>query len=125
MPNILSYTPGQRVALIQQVLNIDGYRQDGYSFTYSGPLGAPVIARIILPNFTLSDGYPVAMTKLDTGLYVYAFTLPAGAHAVGTYIVDIYWYHPTTHQLQQDFIQLTVTAPYGIYSATVPTIGTS
>jgi hypothetical protein len=115
--------PGQRVTIIQQVLNTDGYREDGYSFTYSGPLGAPVIARVILPDYTLDVNFPAAMTKLDTGLYVFSFTLPTGATSVGTYIVDIYWYHPTTHQLQQEIIQVAVTAPYGLYSATVPTAG--
>lgn len=117
MPTVLSYTPGQQVTIVQQVLNSDGYRADGYSF--SGPDGAPVIARIILPGSTLTAGYPITMVKLDTGLYSHSFILPKGATAVGTYIVDIYWYHPTTFALQQDIVQLNVTAPYGLFSATV------
>lgn len=108
--------PGQTVTIIQQVLNSDGYRADGYS-PYG--FGDPVIARIIFPGFTLATGYPVPMTKLDVGLFAYTFNLPTGATAVGTYIVDIYWYHPTTLQLQQDVALVVVNAPYGLYGATV------
>lgn len=118
MSTVLAHQPGQPVTIIQQVFNLDGYREDGYSFSGSGPLGAPVIARIIFPGFTLASGYPQAMTKLDKGLYSYTFTLPQGAAAVGLYIVDIYWYHPTTFALQQDVVQVNVTAPFGLYSAT-------
>lgn len=119
MSNILSHMPGQTVTIVQQVFNLDGYRQDGYDFINSGLLGAPVIARIIFPNFTLAAGYPVSMTKLDTGLYSFSFRLPTGAASVGLYIVDIYWYHPNTLSLQQDITQILVTAPFGLYSATV------
>jgi len=119
MSNILSYAPGQTVTIIQEILNLDGYRADGYAFYGSGVLGVPVIARIIKPDLTLTTAYPAAMTQLDTGLYSFSFTLPTGAAAVGTYIVDGYWYHPSTLKLQQGFTQVVVTAPYGLYSGTV------
>lgn len=119
MPNVLSYAPGQTVTIIQEVLNLDGYRADGYNFSGSGALGAPVIARIVFPNFTLATGYPIAMTKLDTGLYSSSFILPTGSTAVGTYIIDIYWYHPSTLKLQQSYTQIVVTAPYGLYGVTI------
>jgi hypothetical protein len=108
MSTILTYSPGQTVTIIQQVLNLDGYRADGY-------LGAPVITRILLPGFTLATGYPATMSRLDVGLYNYSFTLPVGAVAVGTYVVDLSWYSPDTQQLQQDFILVLVSAPYGVY----------
>lgn len=114
MTTVLSYSPGQTVTIIQQVLNLDGYRADGAQ-------GAPVISRILLPGFTLATGYPVSMSQLDTGLYNYSFVLPTGAVAVGTYVVDLYWYSPDTGQLQQDFISVLVTAPFGLYS--ISTIG--
>jgi hypothetical protein len=116
MSNILSHMPGQTVTIIQQVFNADGYRSDGYSFAGSGHLGAPVIARVIYPNFTLAPAFPAVMTKLDTGLYSFTFTLPVGATSIGTYIVDGYWYHPNTLKLQQDITQVVVTAPFGVYS---------
>lgn len=109
MSHFLSCVPGQPVTVVQQVLNSDGYRADGY-------LGAPVIARIVYPDFSLAPGYPLSMFKLDTGLYAFSFVLPFGAAAVGVYIIDIYWYHPTTLALQQDIQQINVTAPYGLYS---------
>jgi len=119
MSNVLLYSPGQTVTIIQEVLNLDGYRSDGYDFYGSGVLGAPVIARIILPNFTLAAAYPAVMTKLDTGLYSFSFVLPRGATAVGTYIVDGYWYHPSTLKLQQSFTQVVVNAPYGQYGTSI------
>lgn len=116
---VLSYMPGQTVTIVQQTVNSDGYRADGYS-PYGN--GDPVIARIIYPNLTSATGYPIAMNKIDTGLFYYSFTLPSGAAAVGTYIVDLYWYHPTTGQLQQDVVLVLVTAPFGLYSVTVPSV---
>lgn len=119
MSNILQYSPGQTVTIIQQVFNSDGYRADGYSFSQSGLDGAPVIARIVFPSLTLASGYPIIMNKLDTGLYIFSFILPKGASSIGTYMIDVYWYHPTTLQLQQDIYQVIVIAPFGIYSASV------
>lgn len=119
--SILFHTPGQQVTIVQQILNSDGYREDGYIGSQAGPSGEPVITRIILPSLTLSSGYPVVMSKIDTGFYNYSFILPSGASAVGTYLIDILWYHPTTYNLQQDIIQIVVTAPYGLYSSTVGT----
>jgi hypothetical protein len=115
MSTVLSHQPGQTATIVQQILNLDGYRADGYSF--SG-IGAPIIARIIYPNFMLAPNFPLIMTKLDTGLYSHSFTLPSGAAAVGLYIVDIYWYHPNTLSLQQEIVQINVTAPFGLYSIT-------
>jgi peptidoglycan hydrolase-like protein with peptidoglycan-binding domain len=117
MPNVLSQFPGQTVTIIQQILNTDGYRQDGYVVPgFSGPDGEPVIARIILPGSTLAVGYPATMLQLDTGLYTYTFTLPHGAIAVGLYVVDLYWYDPSTYALQQRIVEVNVTAPFGVYS---------
>jgi hypothetical protein len=110
MTTVLTYSPGQVATVVQEVLNLDGYRADGYT-------GAPIIARLFLPNLTLATtGYPVAMTKLDTGLYIHSFPLSIGATSVGSYLVDIYWYHPNTLKLQQNIIQIIANSPYGIYS---------
>lgn len=120
MSTVLAQFPGQTVTIIQQVLNSDGYREDGYILAgVSGPNGEPVIARIILPGFTLATGYPAVMTQLDTGLYAYTFTLPSGAVSVGLYTVDIYWYNPSTLALQQQVVLVNVTAPFGVYSVGV------
>lgn len=117
MANVLSYSPGQTVTIVQEILNLDGYRSDGYVF--GGSNGNPVIARIILPNLSLMDGYPATMNKLDVGLYNFSFILPTGAASVGTYIVDIYWYNPDTLFLQQTYQQILVNAPYGMYGTTI------
>lgn len=121
MSNILSYGPGQVATIIHQVFNADGYRADGYNFINSGPLGVPMVTRVVYPDLTLAANYPAAMKKIDTGLYTFSLTLPSGAISVGSYIVDISWYHPTTHTLQQDLVQIVVTAPFGQYSVTTAT----
>jgi len=102
---VLTYMPGQTVTIVQQVLNLDGYRVDGYVYTgVSGPNGEPKIARVVAPDLSELPSFPATMAKLDTGLYAVSFTLPSTISAIGLYIVDIYWYHPDTHQLQQDMI---------------------
>jgi hypothetical protein len=122
MSTVLAQFPGQTVTIIQQILNTDGYRQDGYIVPgFSGPDGEPVIARIILPGLTLATGYPATMIQLDIGLYTFSFCLPQGAISVGLYAVDIYWYNPSTYILQQEIVQINVTAPFGVYS--IGTVG--
>jgi hypothetical protein len=117
MSTVLAQFPGQIVTVVQQVLNSDGYRADGYVVPgVSGPDGEPVIARVILPGLTLASGYPATMSQLDTGLYAFTFTLPSGAVSVGLYAVDIYWYNPSTYALQQELVFVNVTAPFGVYS---------
>ena len=110
MSTVLSYSPGQTATIVWQVFNLDGYRADGYA-------GAPIIERVVLPSLSFATGYPVAMNRLDTGLYTYSFLLPSGAVAVGMYIVDLSWYSPDTMSLQQDIVLINVTAPYGVYGA--------
>jgi len=109
MPQILNYSPGQRVTIILQVLDATFIRADS-------PI-TPTVFRIISPSLTLLVGYPAVFTKLDTGLYSYSFTLPAGAAAVGTFIVDYFWQSPDDNSNRQDYVQVNVTAPLGAYTA--------
>jgi hypothetical protein len=113
MGDILNYTPGQQVTFYQEVK--DGYNQrtdDGY---------IPVVTRIILPNFTLFDGYPSAMSRFDVGLYYFQFQLPIGAASVGTYFIDIAYLNPDTQLVVNDSRQIIVTAPFGNFG--VSTVG--
>lgn len=110
MSDILNYSPGQTVTFYQEVK--DGYNQrtdDGY---------VPVVVRVIVPGFTLASGYPLAMTRIDVGLYYFQFVLPTGGTAVGTYFVDIVYIDPVTSLLVSDSRQILVTAPYGVYGLT-------
>ena len=106
---VLNYNPGQLVTIIFETINMAGVRSDGYGVL-------PSITRIIFPNFAMASGYPQNMTRIDVGLFFFQFTLPIGAYAVGTYIVDILWQQPDTGDPQQTFIQVNVAAPYGQYS---------
>lgn len=105
MPTVLNYTPGQQVTVFQEVKDGYGTRtDDGY---------IPVVSRVILPGFTLAVGYPQAMTRLDTGLYYFQFTLPTGAVSVGSWLVDIVYLNPINGALNTNTYQVVVTAPFG------------
>lgn len=108
---ILQYSPGQRVTLALETFDSDGYRADGYEL--------PAVTRIIFPDLSVSAGFPQGMLRLDTGLYYFRFTLPSNASSVGSYLIDIAYVDPTTSQIKQTLYQVIVTAPFGVYSATV------
>lgn len=105
MPTVLNYTPGQQVTVFQEVKDGYGARtDDGY---------VPVVTRVILPGFTLAVGYPQVMSRLDTGLYYFQFTLPTGAVAVGSWLVDISYLNPDNGVINTNTYQVVVTAPFG------------
>lgn len=111
MVTILNYTPGQQVTIFQEVQ--DGYGRrtdDGYT---------PVITRVITPTFTLASGYPLSMTRLDTGLYYFQFTLPQGAAAVGSFLVDVAYLSPISQVIINSAFQIVVTAPFGNFGLTI------
>lgn len=114
MTEILSYFPGMQVTIFLETLDANGQRQsDGYD-GYS----VPVVTRIILPGLTLAAGYPQAMTQLDIGLYTFQFTLPIGAVAIGSYLVDVAYLNYAGYVNYQTY-QIVVTAPFGNYGITV------
>ena len=114
MPTVLNYTPGQQVTIFQEVK--DGYGQrvdDGY---------IPAVDRIFYPPlFQQLPNFPQLMTKLDVGLYYFQFTLPVGAAAVGSWLVDIIYLNPTTGLINYHTYQIVVTAPFGNFG--VVTVG--
>lgn len=119
MPNFLCFSPGQTVTLFLETKDSDGYRADGYYDGY--PIDgyeSPIINEMILPDFTLDGYYPQPMTKFDTGIYRYSFTLPTGAASVGNYFVSIAYRSPDTNLIQFESYQVIVNAPFGLYSAT-------
>lgn len=109
MSQILNAAPGQQITLVLETF-------DGYQRADSTVL--PAITRIIFPNLSLASGYPQSMVRLSTGLYIFNFTLPTGATAVGSYIADVVWGDPDTGSPAQTYYQIVVTAPFGNYSVT-------
>jgi len=107
MTQVLYHNPGQNVCLILETHNADGYRADGYLY--------PSVDRVILPALTLAADYPQSMIQIDTGLYYYKFTLPTGASSLGTYIIDITYQDPATHNLTTIAYQVVVVAVAGNY----------
>lgn len=105
---ILYFSPGERATLFLDIFDADGYRADGYSL--------PVVTKIVFPDLSLAAGFPADMTKLDTGLYYFRFTLPINATSVGSYLVDVTYTDPTGDIEKQVIYQIIVTAPYGNFS---------
>ncbi len=134
MSYILTATPGTIVTIVLETLLSDGYRSDGYfigdgydmntgyhgsdadGYGVDGYYNLPLVQRIFLPSMALAAGYPQQMARIDTGLYYFQFTLPTGASAVGTYIVDVEYVNPITENYAEIFYQVIVSAPYGQYS---------
>ncbi len=111
MSKILNLFPGQICTVFLDTLDGYGSRKD--------PTETPFISRIIFPGLTLAEDYPQDMLKIDTGLYYYQFTLPTGASAVGSYLVDISYLNTDTDLPNSLLYQIIVQAPYGNYSASV------
>lgn len=109
--SVLQYSPGQLVSSFIETINSQGERADGYEL--------PIVQRIIFPNLSLAANYPAFMQRLDTGLYRSQFTLPMGASAIGSYLIDISYADPDTSIIKQTFIQVIVLAPLGNYSASL------
>jgi hypothetical protein len=107
--NILHYTPGQKATIVLETVGPDGYRMDS--------LETPQVAHIWNPALKLIDGYAGPMIPISTGLYVFYYTIPTGASAVGSYLIDVTYIDPVTSMNQEIIYQLIVNAPYGIYSA--------
>jgi len=111
MTQIFSYFPGQVSTIFLEIKNSDGYRvDDGY---------VPVVSRVVLPSMQLATGYPQLMSKFDTGLYYFKYTIPSGAVAIGSYLIDVYFVNPTNGMLNEQTYQLVVTAPFGNYGVTI------
>lgn len=110
MNTILYHSPGQTVTILFETFNTDGYRADGYAL--------PQISRIVFPSLATASSYPANMTKLSDGLYYHKFTLPTGASAIGSYIVDISYTDPASPTVKNALVQVVVTAPFGNYSIT-------
>ncbi len=124
MSYILNATPGTLVTIVLETLLADGYRSDGYYAAFGpadgygddGYYNLPVVERIFMPSLSLASGYPQKMAYIDTGLYYFQFTLPTGASAVGTYIVDVQYINPNIEMIAETFYQIICSAPFGMYS---------
>lgn len=101
---VLSYFPGQVATFFQEVKNSFGERIDGY---------VPVVSSIIVPGLTLAANYPQDMTRIDTGLYYFSFTLPTGAVSIGSYLANISYTNPDTLLTNYNLVQILVSAPFG------------
>jgi hypothetical protein len=107
MVNYISAITGQVVRLVVETLGNDGYRaDDGY---------VPVVTSVIFPDLSLSIGYPAAMMRLDTGLYVSGLQIPTGADAIGTYIATVFWLDVNNNPNYETYA-INAARPFGISS---------
>jgi hypothetical protein len=102
--------PGQTVRLVVQVLDSYGNRSDGY---------VPLVTSVYFPNLSLASGYPIAMTRIDTGLYIHGLTLPTGNSSLGTYIANVYSKEVGSGLIKWEVFQIQVARPFG-NSSVVP-----
>lgn len=109
MSPIYYYSPGSQATIFFETLDAAGARSDGYGVI-------PSITRILFPDLTIAVGFPQNMTKIDTGLFRYVFTLPTGSSGVGSYLVDISYQDPADFYIKSTFRQIVVTSPAGAYS---------
>jgi hypothetical protein len=109
----LTYSPGQVVTFFLETVDSDGIRADGYLI--DGYV-LPVVTQILKPDGYAIDGYAYNMTKIETGVYRYQFTLPKGSVAVGSYLADVTYLDPKDLVFRQTLYQIIVTAPFGNYS---------
>ena len=96
--------PGQTIKLAVEVKNSDGYRVDGY---------VPTVDYVYLPDGSVSSGFPVSMTNIDTGLYSTSILIPSSNSSVGTFIASVSWTHPTTGFTQYELFLINAALPFG------------
>ena len=101
--------PGQTVSLVTQVVDGYGDRVDGY---------VPQVTSVLLPDQTASSGFPLAMTRLDTGLYAAQLEIPSGSSSIGTFIASVLYTDPTAGTPVWQLFQITVALPFGNASFT-------
>lgn len=105
--NYIFANSGQLVRLVIQTLDGDGYRSDGYT---------PIVESVIFPDLSIAAGYPMAMVRLDTGIYAHGLQLPTGADALGTYVAAIFWQE--NGQNKSELFAINVARPFGISAIT-------
>lgn len=111
MTQSLSYYPGYEATIFLETKDGYGVRQDSAT--------QPTVTQIIFPDMSLSDGYPQDLTKIETGLYYFKFTLPTGASSVGSYLVDVSFTNPANNEINTATYQVIVTVPFGNFNATI------
>lgn len=101
--------PGQTVSLVSQVVDGYGARVDGY---------VPQVTSVLMPDQTVASGFPLSMTRLDTGLYAAQIQIPSGSSSVGTFIASVLYTDPSTGGPVWQVYQITVALPFGNASFT-------
>lgn len=107
----LSYSPGQVATIFLEIT-------DGYSNVRQDSLTTPLVMRIFKPDLTYMDGYIQEMDRIDVGLYTFKFTLPSGAAAVGSYLVDVAYTDPDGFNSNVAY-QILVNSQFGQFGTTI------
>jgi hypothetical protein len=111
MLQILNYSPGRLATVWLEIF-------DGYG-TLADPPSIPNVVKVFLPGFATAPGYPAPMTRLNVGLYYATFTIPTGAAAIGSYLIDAAYISPIDGYARNQSFQLVVQAPWGNYNTTL------
>jgi hypothetical protein len=140
--NYIFANTGQTVSLIIQSLDVNGYVSDltdyrnwldGYGYWQDGyyseipdgyyPDGyfdgyyLPVVDKVIFPDLTESELYPLPLIRIDTGLYIYSLQIPRGVPSIGSYIVYISYFNNMGNYILETY-SVNAARPFGISSVT-------
>ncbi len=100
--------PGQTISITVQTLDGYGNRVDGYT---------PTVMSVYFPDRSLSQGFPEAMVRLETGLYVYNLSIPSGLASLGTFVASTMHFDPGSAELVWNVFSINVARPFGNSSA--------
>jgi len=100
--------PGQTISLAVQTLDGYGERVDGY---------IPQVMSVYFPDRSLSQGFPMTMVHLETGLYVYDLSIPSGMTALGTFVASTLYLQAGTMAPVWNTFTINVARPFGNSSA--------
>lgn len=109
-PIPLFANPGQTVVLTIQTVDSSGARVDGYT---------PTVMEVLFPDLSAATGFPVAMTRVGTGLYTYQLSIPSGTSGLGTFTVSTRFTDPSVASgVKWDVFSINVSLPFGNSSVT-------
>jgi hypothetical protein len=104
MTTTIYANPGQTVRLAVQTVDGYGTRQDGY---------VPEVNSVYFPDLSKAAGYPLDMTRLETGLYIHGLVLPSDSTALGTFVVSVFFREPGSNDPRWELFTIQVARPFG------------
>lgn len=90
--NVIYTTIGKTVDLTLHVY-VDGYLTDAMT--------DPEVTAMYLPNMSINPDFPQIMEHIDTGIYIFSFTIPKSPNSIGNFIANIKYTSPNGNLLNK------------------------